>query len=135
MPAFAPIAILDGASTPVSHTYAPVRIDANGVALLQERVGGVPVGYPTMTWSVRPPTSQGSTYKVTCKLVIPKVVTTTDSTGKTVTSVDYSNQVETIYTVSQRSTQQERKDIRVLNDNLQNHAVAQAIVEYLESIY
>jgi len=135
MPSLAPIAVLDGAATPVSHTYTPTKIDASGVATLQERVGLVPVGYPTMTWSVRPPVANGTTYKVVGKLVIPKVITTTDTTGKTVTSVDYSNQVTLEFVFANRSTTQERKDMRVLSSNVLKDTAVIAILEQLESFY
>jgi len=82
MPANAAIAIQDGASTPVTHTFSPTKIDANGIATFEERVSGVPIGYPTITWSVRAPTKGSSTYKVTGKLTQPKVVDVTDSSGK-----------------------------------------------------
>lgn len=135
MPANAAIAILDGAATPVSHNFVPAKIDSNGVASFQERISGVPVGYPTITWSVRAPTKGSSTYKVTGKLSIPKVITTTDASGKSITSVDYTNLATIDLVVSSRSTKQERTDLRVMMSNMLKHAAIVSTVDDLESFW
>jgi len=135
MPANAAIAIQDGASTPVTHTFSPTKIDANGIATFEERVSGVPIGYPTITWSVRAPTKGSSTYKVTGKLTQPKVVDVTDSSGKTVKTVDYTNLATIDLVVSNKSTKQERKDLRVLVANALNNALLVTSADDLESFW
>lgn len=135
MPALAPVTIKDGAATPVDHIFTPSKIDANGIAALQERVSGIPVGYPTLTASVRNPTPQSNNYKVTLKLTEPKVVTTTDSTGKAVTSVDYTNLCTVEMVISNRSTKQERKDLRMLVSNMLTNAAIISVVDDLENFY
>lgn len=135
MPANAAIAVLDGAATPVSHTFSPTKIDALGVASFQERVSGVPIGYPTITWSTRAPTKNSATYKVTGKLTLPKVIVTTDQSGKSVSSVDYTNLVTIDLVLSSRSTKQERTDARVMMSNLLKVTAIVPTVDDLESFW
>jgi len=125
MPQNQSIVIKDGASTPVNHTYMPSKIDSNNVATFQERVSGVPVGYPTLTWSLRAPSPQSATYKMVGKLTLPKVVSATDSSGVSVMRVDYTNIGTIELVVSSRSTKQERTDLRA---QLQSLLAAPAIV-------
>jgi hypothetical protein len=135
MPANAAIAIQDGAATPVTHTFSPTKIDANGIASFQERVSGVPIGYPTITWSVRAPTKGSSSYKITGKLTQPKVIDVTDTSGKSVKTVDYVNLATVDLVVSEKSTKQERKDLRVLMANALNTALLSTSADDLESFW
>lgn len=135
MPQNTTITIKDGAATPLDHVFNPSKIDSNGVATFQERVNGVPVGMPTITWSVRAPTKGSPTYKVQGKLVMPKVVTVTGSDGKSVTSVDYENLANVSFVLSERSTKQERKDARVLISNALVNASIIPTVDDLESFW
>jgi hypothetical protein len=135
MPSNTSITIKDGASTPVDHVFSPTRIDANNIATFQERVSGVPIGYPTITWSLRAPTKGSSTYKVTGKLTQPKVIDVTDTSGKTVKTVDYVNLATVDFVFSEKSTKQERKDLRVLMSNLLINATMAASADDLESFW
>ncbi len=131
MPSTAPIAIADGASTPVTHTYAPRAIE-NRVASFQEVTSGVPIGYPKLTVSNREPVQGGAVYRVTLRLQVPKVITTTDASGKTVTSVNYVNSGEIALLLANSSEKQERKNIRVLLANLLLHSSTSSVVDDLE---
>ncbi len=135
MPQNTAITIKDGKATPKDHTFSPTKIDANNIASFQERVSGVPVGYPTITWSVRAPTNNSPAYKVSGKITQPKVIVTTDATGKTVSSVDYSNLGTVELIVSERSTKEERTDLRVLVSNLLQNAAIISSVDDLESFW
>lgn len=135
MPQLTTIVLKDGAATPVSHTFSPTGINASGVAQLDERVSGVPIGYPQITWSQRAPSSGSATYKLTGKLTQPKVVTVTDSTGAVSTVVDHSNLGTIELVVSSKSTKQERTDLRVLVSNLLLDPSIIACVDNLEQLY
>lgn len=135
MPQNTTITIKDGEATPLDHVFNPTKIDSNGVATFVERVSGVPVGMPTITWSVRAPTKASPTYKVTGKLVMPKVVTVTGSDGKSITSVDYENLANLSFVLSERSSKQERKNIRVLISNALVNASIVPSVDDLESFW
>lgn len=135
MPQNQPIVIKDGETTPVNHTFAPSKIDANNVATFQERVSGVPVGYPTLTWSLRAPTAQSKTYKLVGKITQPKVIVTTDTSGKAVTSVDYTNIGTLELVFSEKSTKQERTNLRALLSNSLTVAALVTAVDDLESFW
>lgn len=135
MPSNQPIAIQDGAATPVTHTFSPTKIDANNIATFQERVTGVPVGYPTLTWSLRAPSAAATNYKLVGKLTQPKVITVTDTSGKSVVTVDYANLGTVELVVSIKSTKQERKDLRLLMSNLLINSVIAASTDDLESFW
>lgn len=135
MPQNTSLTIKDGASTPADHVFYPTRIDANNVATFQERVSGVPVGYPTITWSLRAANSSTETFKLVGKLTQPKAITSTDLSGKTVTSVDYTNIGTVELVISQKATKQERKDLRVLLSNLLMNTSIVSSVDDLESFW
>ncbi len=135
MPQNTTITIKDGAATPKDHVFNPSKIDASNIATFNERVGGVPVGMPTITWSVRAPSKGAPAYKVTGKLVLPKVVTSTGSDGKTITSVDYENLANVSFAVSERSTRQERVDLRVMTSNMLVQSALATTVDDLESFW
>lgn len=131
MPSNAPIAIADGAATPVTHTFSPRAID-NRIATFQEVINGVPIGYPKITVSSREPVQGSNVYRVVYKLQLPKIVTAVDASGRTVTSVSYSNTAEITLLVAQASTKQERTDLRVLVSNLLKAASTISVVDDLE---
>lgn len=135
MPQNTSITVNDGATTPVAHVYMPTRIDSNNVATFQERTSGVPIGYPTLTWSLRAATASSPTYKLIGKITQPKVVTTTDTSGKSVVSVDYVNLGSIELVTSQKATAQERKDLRVLMSNLLMNANIVVSADNLECFW
>lgn len=128
MPALATITINDGATTPVAHAYTPVTTDGL-IASMKERVG-VPVGYPSLGVSVRPPVKGGEVYKERFTLALPVTAVVNG-----VTVVDYTNTGTIELLLSERSTTQNRKDLRVLLANLLAHATIVSVVENLEPIY
>lgn len=134
MPANTSIAIADGASTPVTHNFLPTRVEGS-LATWQERVSGIPIGYPNLSWSIREPSSQSPTYKLVGKLTQPKVVVTTDTTGKSVTSVDYTNLATVEFVLSQKCGKQERTDIRTLLSNALKNATIVSIIDDLEGVW
>lgn len=135
MPQNAPIVIKDGAATPADHTFAPINVDGN-VASYKERAGTTAIGWPQLSVSLREPAKGGvGTYKVQVKLTQPKVLTTTDSTGKQVTSVDYTNLAVVDLVISASSTKQERVDIRTLLMNALKSATVISVVDDLEFIW
>jgi hypothetical protein len=134
MPSNAPIVIADGASTPVNHTFNPESV-VGRLATFQEVTSGVPVGYPKLTFSTKAPSSSDGAWTVQLRLTQPKVITTTDTTGKTVTSVDYTNLADLTFKVSARSTLQERKDLRVLLDSALKNALLVQAADGLESFW
>lgn len=140
MPAIGNVTINDGATTPVAHTFGPAGIDANGVAKFADRSGGIPVGYLTVDISLRSPSPKSleKMYLVTARTVTPVLEVTSPSTSTGIQpapTVAYKLIAETKYWMPERSTLQNRKDLRALHKNLLADASMTAVVENLESIY
>lgn len=64
----------------VDSTLNPEGINPQGIAAWVDRSGGIAIGYPRLTVSVRPPTKASRVYKVTAKLVLPTLEQTSPST-------------------------------------------------------
>lgn len=69
------------AAISVDSTLNPEGINPQGVAKWVDRAGGIAIGYPALTMSVRPPTKASRVYKVTAKLVLPTLEQTSASTA------------------------------------------------------
>lgn len=62
-------------------TFSPEGFILPGVARWVDRSGGIAIGYPAFTLSVRPPTKASRIYKVTAKVVLPTLEQTSPSTA------------------------------------------------------
>lgn len=69
------------ATVGVDSTLNPEGINPQGVAKWVDRAGGIAIGYPALTMSVRPPTKASRIYKVQVKLVLPTLEQTSPSTA------------------------------------------------------
>lgn len=139
MPAIGNLTINDGAATPVAHTFAPVGISGI-VASYADRSGGIPVGYPTVDVSLRAPSNQSreKMYLATLRVNYPILEVTSPSTGTGIQpapTVSYKMIAELKCWLPERSTLQNRKDLRAFIKNLMNDAVTTALVETLENVY
>ena len=74
MPSFTSVAINDGETSPVEHTFNPKFVDSNGVGKLYE-TDGVPIGDNQLSVSAR----ETNTGKYKCRLVLqmPQTVSET----------------------------------------------------------
>lgn len=136
MPAFAAFTINDGASSPAAHTFTPVSSE-NGVYVFQEQVGGIPLGYATVTCTtVRAgPMKDGTKSsadrknKVRVGISVPTLETLgTNDAGytppPTIACIDRLN-IEAIQ--PERSTLATRKNVTAFGSNLLAHATFKAI--------
>jgi hypothetical protein len=64
----------------VDLTLNPEGKNPQGIASWVDRSGGIAIGYPRFTMSVRPPTKGSRIYKVLAKLVLPTLEQTSPST-------------------------------------------------------
>lgn len=80
MSAIAALTVADGQTTPVNHTFSPVNIDAAGIAKWSDRSGGIALGFPVVSFSLRNPSKTSRTYKLTAKIVTPILEVTSPST-------------------------------------------------------
>lgn len=112
MPNIAPITIKGGEATPKDHTYVPSKL-SDGVVNLVERVSSIPLGDPTLSWSLRGPGGNSENSKCTVKLTQPVLVTITDASGNTRSVVDHVPLGSADLVASNRSSKLQRADIRV----------------------
>lgn len=126
MPAISTITINDGATTPLAHNFAPVNA-AGGLGSFKERVGANPDAYPSLSLLVKEPTKAQSVYTVEEKIRVP-VTAVVDG----VTRVVRYNESIVTYKLHRESSEQERKDLRALTANAQNHTSMVQAVEKLE---
>lgn len=137
MAAIAPITLLDGQPTPASHTFSPVNI-VNDVAHFADRSGGISVGFPAVTFMLRPPTKGSRAYKLSLKVVLPILEVTAPGSASgfqpaPTKAYDLIGSVEII--MPERSTQLQRRDILAYTKNLLADAVVNAAVRDFESVY
>lgn len=76
-----PTEITTSASIGVDKTFDPEGFNLPGVAKWVDRSGGIAIGFPAFTLSVRPPTKGARVYKVAAKLVLPTLEQTSASTA------------------------------------------------------
>ena len=105
--------ITTDAATAADKVYSPIGFDRNqpGVAKWVDRAGGIPVGFPSVTMSVREPTKASALYKVTVKLDLPTLEQTSPSTATGIQPAPtkaYSCQFVGEFLMPQRATSVER---------------------------
>lgn len=139
MPAIGNVVINDGATTPLAHTFGPAGIEGI-VASYADRSSGIPVGYFTMDVSLRKPSPKSieKMYKATFRIKTPILEVTSPSTATGIQpapTVGYNPMCDVSFWLPERSSLQNRKDLRALVKNLLADAVVTALVENLESVY
>lgn len=139
MAAIANVVINDGLATPVAHTFAPVTIDAQGVAKWADRSGGISVGFPTLSYSLKNPTGNSKSYKMTAKVTLPVLEQTSPSTSTGIQPapvVGYNLIANVEMVLPERSTTQDRKNLLAYVKNfMANASVVTAGVENYETVY
>lgn len=110
-------AISASSSSVDSITYSPVGFSQPGVARWADRSGGIPLLYPSLTMSVRQPTSGSRVCRVVTKLVLPTADVTAPSTSTGIQpapskAYECLGQLELV--LPERSTQAERNKLRSL---------------------
>jgi len=73
--------VTTSATVGVDKTFDPEGFSAPGVARWVDRSGGIALGFPAFTLSIRPPTKASRVYKVTAKLSLPTLEQTSASTS------------------------------------------------------
>lgn len=117
MAAFAPwkvsskigsVVLTTDAAVGVDKTFDPVGYTTPGVARYEDRSGGIQVGYPVLTMSVRRPTKASAISRVSTKLVVPTLEQLSPST---VWTKAYESTMMMDFLLHQRSTLAERQAI------------------------
>lgn len=138
MTAIAAVTLADGQATPVNHTFAPVNIDATGVAKYADRSTGISVGFPTVSFSIKQPTKASPSYKVTAKVTLPVLEQTSPSTATGIQpapTLAYNLLASVDMVLPERSTLAQRKDLLAYFRNYMAHAVITAAVNDYEAVY
>jgi len=138
MSAIAAMGLNDGQATPVSHTFSPVNIDSNGIAKWADRSGGIALGYPTITFSMRQPSKASRAYKVTAKIVTPVLEVTSPSTASGIQpapTLAYNLMATVEFVLPERSTLAQRKDVAAYLRNLLISGMFTQATENFENVY
>lgn len=138
MPQALAFALSDGKATPVVHTFNPAKPDANGAQVWEEKSStGVILGSSYLKIDVkRPRNTAAAMQRVNVNLSVPVLVTSTPP-GATapVTVVDYVDYFNGEFAYSQKSTKQDRKDIRLMLIDLLQEAQFVSIHDDLEGAW
>lgn len=137
MSAIANIVINDGQSTPVAHTFAPAKTQADW-ALLEDRSAGIYIGYNKLTFALQRPSgdsrSASRNLKLSIKIETPKLENVTNNTISGIApapTISYRPVVEMLVTFPERCNLQDRKDLQAYIKNvLANSFVTDAFEKY-----
>lgn len=104
--------ITDSATVADNVTFSP-EAKTNGVMRYVDRSGGIALGYPSITMSVRPPVKGSRMYKVVAVINKPKLETTSASTSTGIEpqpTLSYALQCKLEFMLPERSTDVERDE-------------------------
>jgi hypothetical protein len=103
--------ITTSATVSVDKTFNPEGFRLPGVARWVDRSGGIAIGYPAFSLSVRPPSKTSRIYRVTAKLSLPTLEVTSPSTSTGIQpqpTLAYTCQAVMEFMLPERSTLAER---------------------------
>lgn len=128
----ATITLNDGAATPVAHSFTPVTVNADGVAKYSDKASGIVIGYPIVTLQPKESNKQNRSSRVVGKVALPVMeqVAGSAATGLTpAPTVAYTMYFNFDFSLPDRSTLQNRKDVLAYAKNLLANAVITALVQ------
>lgn len=139
------IVLADALGTPVNHTFVPLGPDRDGVFWFEDQSQASPIGYWRISYQLKRPTvgaaglsSAQRTYRATIGLHEPVLENVTNNTVSGISpapTVSYIPRSFTEYVMPERSSLQNRKDLRKMTYNLQNEAQLVSLVEGLVTPY
>ncbi len=135
------IVLADAQATPVNHTFVPVGRDKNGVFWFEDQSQANAIGFWKISIElVKPPTavaeqsSSGRTVRAKIGLHEPILETVSNNTVSGIApapTVSYVPRVFSEYIMPERSSLQNRKDLRKMNASLQSESQVTALIENL----
>jgi len=136
MAAQANIVINDGKATPVAHTFTARGAD-KAKAEWKEVTNGVPIGMPTLTMTLRETFGDKGKNDVELRLGLPvmEVISGADGGYTPVPKVAFTSWGVVQFTLPNRSSQADRKDILALLKNALANVAVTAAVQDLERPY
>lgn len=144
MPQISAITINDGAASPVAHTFSPIGRDPKtGVFWFEQTTPAVSVlqakriGYKQERVLGDKTRQQTGSSKVSYTLHLPTLESlgTNDAGITPPPTLAYREFARVEFELAERSVQQERKDTRILLQNLLAHAMATANIDTLQPSY
>lgn len=144
--AIANIVLADAQATPVNHTFVFVGTDANGVLRFEDQSAASPIGYWSITIGLKRPapatagaSSANRNYRAEVRLTMPILENVTNSTvsgiqpAPTISYVLRASDGE--FTIPERASLQNRKDLRKMYAALLAEAQVTALLETLVKPY
>ncbi len=138
------IVLADALATPVTHTFTPVGRDAKGTYWFEDTSQANAIGFWRVSIDVVRPSiaaakqsSEGRSYRVKIGLHEPILETVSNATVSGIApapTVSYTSRSFTEYVMPERSTLQNRKDLRKMTANLMADTQVVAVVENLTYI-
>lgn len=134
------VVLMDGQPTPVAHTFNPSRTSSD-FAQYENRSIGIYIGYEKLTLSLsRPKGTAGSNarnLKANVRIETPVLETLGSAQSGFVppATIAYRLVADVTFTLSERSTSQQRKDLRRLMGEAMSHASVIAMLEQFEMPY
>lgn len=149
MPAIAAITLLNGESTPVSHTFYPLGQDSKtGIWWFEDRSPRVPasasIGFPRIGVRtkremevVAGQSAKSTVARVELTIALPQLETLgSSSSGFTpAPTVAYVDRVQISYILSSRDALLDRKDALAFSKNLLNNALIVDLIESVSSLF
>lgn len=144
MPAVANIVLNDAQGTPVAHTFVPLGPDQKEIWWFEDQSGTSAIGNNRLSVSLKRPSvataGQASTKRfnrVELGIWTPKLETLgTNDAGLTPSpTVAYVPKCMVAYSIEERATLQDRKDLRKYMSQLNDNALITQVIEQLLGFY
>lgn len=139
------IVLADAQATPVNHTFVPLGPDKDGIFWWEDQSQASPIGYWRISYQLKRPSvgaagqsSNQRTYRAAIGLHEPVLENVTNNTVSGIApapTVSYVPRSFVEYVMPERSSLQNRKDLRKMQYNLQNESQLVALVETLITPY
>lgn len=127
MPTFADIVLNDGQATPVAHTFK-VKLNDNMQSLWEDRVGGIPIGFATITVKTE---DSASVRKVRIWVSVPTLEAISGANVSGFTPAQkkaYEHRSYQEFFLPQRGTRAERENLVAFHVNLLGDAGLLAVL-------
>lgn len=139
------IVLADAQGTPVNHTFVPLGPDRDGTFWFEDQSQASPIGYWRISYSLKRPSvsaagqsSNQRTYRASIGLHEPVLETVSNNTVSGIApapTVSYVPRCFIEHVLPERSSLQNRKDLRKMAYLLSNEAQYIALVENLTTPY
>jgi hypothetical protein len=139
------IVLADAQGTPVNHTFVPLGPDKDGIFWFEDQSQASPIGSWRISYQLKRPAvgmagsnSNQRTYRAVIGLHEPVLETVSNNTVSGIApapTISYVPRSFTEYVMPERSSLQNRKDLRKMTYNLQNESQLVSMVETLVTPY